>query len=99
MAATLNDELSLRRSFRWKKWLWLGMIAPTLALWCWWLTEPFEKPDSGLAGELSTRQPSPTETEPGSPAKPAVVWPATVLAGDAAKSVVMDALHVANERL
>ena len=82
---------------RWRRWLLYGMVPAALALAAWWLTEPLEQQDTSIAGVISPGHTSPTGVN--STTKSEVVWPASELGGDAAKTLVLDALLVANEQL
>ncbi len=97
MAATMNNvTFPPKRVRRWR-WLLFGIIPAALALGSWWLTEPLEKQEASLAGLGSPGRASTIAMS--STANSEVVWPASELQGDAAKTLVLDALLVANDRL
>ncbi len=101
MAASLNDAETFGRS-RGRRWLWTSLSVPLgVALASWWFTEPLD--DRGAAPQPSaTTPPVPVNEEVKevvAAAKIPLAWPEGRLSGSPAKSLTLEALLAAADRL
>ncbi len=98
MAASKTDATTPpRRLLRKRSLLLIGSVPAIFAFACWRLTEPFEslRADPGLNPSIADVP----KVEAIAVSKPSVVWPVNRLEGDAAKSLLLDVLDVATDRL